>query len=62
MTRVMLNGKKLPVKLRAESIHAACYILNRVTLRIGTKQTPYEILKGRKTFTTFVSLKVSAMC
>ncbi|KAL2532301.1 Retrovirus-related pol polyprotein from transposon tnt 1-94 [Abeliophyllum distichum] len=48
MARVMLNSRKLPVKLWAEAVSTACYVLNRVTIRTGTSQTPYEIWKGRK--------------
>lgn len=43
MARVILNSKKLPVKLWAKAINMACYILNCVTLRTDTKRTPYEI-------------------
>lgn len=42
MARVMLNSQKGLVRLWIEVINIACYILNRVMLRIGTKQTPYE--------------------
>lgn len=48
MARVMLNSKKLPLRLWAEALNTACYTINRVYLRPGTTQTPYEIWKGKK--------------
>ncbi|XP_024177999.1 uncharacterized protein LOC112183918 [Rosa chinensis] len=35
-------------KNRAEAISTACYTINRVFLRPGTKQTAYELWKGKK--------------
>ncbi|KAL5849177.1 hypothetical protein ACOSQ4_007190 [Xanthoceras sorbifolium] len=48
MARVMLNSKKLPRNFWAEAVNTACYISNRVFLRPGTRQTPYELWKGKK--------------
>ncbi|XP_062103169.1 uncharacterized protein LOC133814190 [Humulus lupulus] len=47
MARVMLNAKKLSKRLWAEAVNTTCYISNRVHLRPGTKQTSYELWKGR---------------
>ncbi|CAL8084935.1 unnamed protein product [Prunus armeniaca] len=48
MARVMLNSKNLAKHFWAEAVSTACYISNRVFVRSGTKQTPYEIWKGKK--------------
>ena len=48
MARVMLYSKDVPKNLWAEAVSTACYIINRVYLRPGTHQTPYEIWKGKK--------------
>ncbi|XP_020415606.1 uncharacterized protein LOC109948093 [Prunus persica] len=48
MARVMLNSKNLAKHFWVEAVSTACYISNRVFLRSGTKQTPYEIWKGKK--------------
>ncbi|CAL8162045.1 unnamed protein product [Prunus armeniaca] len=48
MARVMLNSKNLAKHFWAEAINTACYISNRVFVRSGTNQTPYEIWKGKK--------------
>ncbi|CAL2246732.1 unnamed protein product [Prunus armeniaca] len=48
MARVMLNSKNLAKHFWAEAVNTACYISNRVFVRSGTKQTPYEIWKGKK--------------
>ena len=44
MERVMLNSKKLTMKLWTEAVSIACYIINRVYVRSGMGKTPYEIL------------------
>ncbi|KAI5426708.1 hypothetical protein KIW84_032223 [Lathyrus oleraceus] len=46
--RVMLHAKHLPYHFWAEAMNISCYIHNRVTLRIGTPTTLYELWKGRK--------------
>lgn len=43
MTRMMINVKNISKRLWAEAINKACYICNRIHLRPGTVQTPYEI-------------------
>ncbi|CAL2226249.1 unnamed protein product [Prunus armeniaca] len=48
MARVMLNSKNLAKHFWVEAVNMACYISNRVFLRSGTKQTLYEIWKGKK--------------
>ncbi|KAL2532297.1 Retrovirus-related pol polyprotein from transposon tnt 1-94 [Abeliophyllum distichum] len=48
MARIMLNNRKLPIKLWAEAVSTTCHVLNGVTIRTSTSQTPYEIWKGRK--------------
>ncbi|KAI5318181.1 hypothetical protein L3X38_037889 [Prunus dulcis] len=47
MARVTLNSKNLTKHFWAEAVSTACCISNRVFLRSGTKQTPYEIWKGK---------------
>ncbi|XP_062100847.1 uncharacterized protein LOC133806773 [Humulus lupulus] len=47
MARVMLNAKKLSKRLWVETVNTTCYISNRVHLRPDTKQTSYELWKGR---------------
>jgi len=41
--RVMLHAKHLPYRFWAEAMNTTCHIHNRVTLRIGTKKTLYEL-------------------
>ena len=48
MARVMLLSKQLPPKFWAEALNTAVYVINRVYLRPGTLQTPYELWKGLK--------------
>ncbi|XP_031268825.1 uncharacterized protein LOC116127306 [Pistacia vera] len=48
MARAMLNDKKILTRLWAKAINTACHIANRVFLRKGTSQTPYELRKGKK--------------
>ncbi|KAG5562829.1 hypothetical protein RHGRI_005526 [Rhododendron griersonianum] len=48
MARVMLHAKKIARRFWAEAVHTACYVINRVYLRPGTMNTPYELWKGRK--------------
>ena len=48
MTRVMLLSNNVPRNLWAEAVNMACYIGNRVFLRLGTRNTSYELWKGRK--------------
>ena len=48
MARVMMNSKKLSSTLWAKVINTACYTINRLHLRLGTIETPYEICKSKK--------------
>ncbi|TYK21077.1 gag-pol polyprotein [Cucumis melo var. makuwa] len=48
MARVMLHAKDLPIYFWVEALNAACHIHNRVTLRLRTTFTSYELWKGRK--------------
>ena len=47
MARAMLNSKNLSKRLWAETLNTACYTINHVSLRSGTKKTPYELWKGK---------------
>lgn len=44
----MFHVKKLPYHFWAKSMNTTCYIHNRVTIRFGTKDTMYELWKGRR--------------
>jgi len=46
--RAILYAKNLPVKLWAEAINTACYILNRTPTVNNQGVTPYEIWINRK--------------
>ncbi|KAK0594125.1 hypothetical protein LWI29_032791 [Acer saccharum] len=48
MARVMLLSNNVPRNLWAKAVNTACYIGNQVFLRPGTRQTLYELWKGRK--------------
>ncbi|KAK0608504.1 hypothetical protein LWI29_031711 [Acer saccharum] len=48
MARVMLLSNNVPSNLWAEAINTACYIGNRVFLRPGTRNTSYELWKGKR--------------
>ncbi|CAM8997381.1 unnamed protein product [Rhodiola kirilowii] len=48
MARVMIHAKKVPLKLWAEAMNTACYVINRVTIRTGIEKTCYELWKGKK--------------
>ncbi|KAK0594664.1 hypothetical protein LWI29_010466 [Acer saccharum] len=48
MARVMLLSNNVPRNLWAEAINTACYIGNRVFLRPGTRNTSYELWKGKR--------------
>ncbi|KAG5528763.1 hypothetical protein RHGRI_029433 [Rhododendron griersonianum] len=48
MARVMLHAKKIARRFWAEAVHTACYVINRVYLRPGTSNTPYELWKGKR--------------
>ena len=44
----MLHNKDMARNLWGEAINTACYTVNRVYFRPGTKKTSYELRKGRK--------------
>src|SRR5574338_561147 len=46
--RTLLNGTTLSKYFWAEAVATACYVLNRVSIRPLTKNTPYELINGRK--------------
>ncbi|KAK4857018.1 hypothetical protein QYF36_023722 [Acer negundo] len=48
MTRVMLLSNNVPRNLWVEAVNTACYIGNRVFLRLGTRNTCYELWKGKR--------------
>lgn len=43
----MLHGNNVSTRFWAEAINTACYTINRVYVRPGTKMTPYEIWRGK---------------
>ena len=49
MARAMLHNKDMARNLWGEAINTTCHTINRVYFRLGTKKTPYELWKGRKT-------------
>ena len=48
MARIMLLESGLSKGFQAEAVNTACYIQNRVFLRLILKKAPYELWKGRK--------------
>ena len=48
IARVMLLSNKVPRNLWAEAVNTACYIGNRVFLRPDTRNTNYELWKGKR--------------
>ena len=44
----MLRNKDMARNLQGEDVNTACYTINRVYFRPGTKKTHYELWKGRK--------------
>ena len=48
MARAMLHNKDVARNLWGEVVNTACYTINRVYFKPGTKKTPYELWKGRK--------------
>ena len=43
MARVMLNSKKLSIRLWTEVISTACYTINIVYLRLSNNKTTYDL-------------------
>ena len=48
MARVMLNNKSMPKSFWGETINTACHTLNRVYFHPDTKNTRYELWRGKK--------------
>lgn len=48
MAKVMLHAKNIFLLLWAETMNIVCHIHNRITTRLGTSITIYELGKGRK--------------
>jgi hypothetical protein len=48
-----MHAQNLPYQFWAEAMHTRCHIHNRVTLKSGTKETKYELWKGRKPNATY---------
>ena len=48
MARFMLLSINVPRNLWAKAVNTACYIGNRVILRPGTRNTSYELWKGKR--------------
>ena len=46
--RTLLSSTDLPQNFWAEAVATACYVLNRVSLRPKTKNTPYELFFNKK--------------
>lgn len=46
--RVMIKGRKIPIKLWVQAVNTACYTLNGVYLRSITIKTPCPLWKGNK--------------
>ncbi|KAG7599123.1 Zinc finger CCHC-type superfamily [Arabidopsis suecica] len=47
MARTMIHRNNISEGFWAEAVSTACYIINRVYVKPGTKTTPYEIWKGK---------------
>jgi hypothetical protein len=50
MARMMLNEHRTPRRFWADAISTACYISNRIFLRLISHLTPFELHFGRKHF------------
>ena len=48
MARVMIHMHDIPMQFWAEAINIACYIANRIFLKLGIKKTSYELWTVRK--------------
>lgn len=47
MARAMMLGNHVATRFWAEAVNTACYIINRVYVKPGSRVTPYEIWKGK---------------
>lgn len=45
--RAMMHYNNVETRFWAEAVSTACYIINRVYVKPGTKTTPYEIWRGK---------------
>jgi hypothetical protein len=43
----MLDEHRTPRRFWAEAVNTACYVLNRIYLRVYKKKTCYELMRGR---------------
>ena len=48
MACVMLHNKKMPKSFWGEAVNTACHTLNRVYFIPDSKQTPYELWRGKR--------------
>ena len=48
MAGAMLHNKDMVRNLWGEAVNIACHMVNRVYFKPDTKNTPYELWKGRK--------------
>ena len=48
MARVMLNTKSMAKSFWGEAVNIVCHTLNMVYFRPDTKNTPYELWRGKK--------------
>jgi hypothetical protein len=47
MARTMLDEHRTPRRFWAEAVNTACYVSNRIYLRVHKKKTCYELMHGR---------------
>jgi transposase InsO family protein len=47
MARTMLDEHRTPRRFWAEAVNTACYLSNRIFLRVHKKKTCYELMHGR---------------
>jgi hypothetical protein len=47
MARTMLDEHRTPRRFYAEAVNTACYVSNRIYLRVHKKKTCYELMHGR---------------
>jgi hypothetical protein len=50
MARTMLDEHRTLRRFWAEAVNTACYVSNRIYLRVHKKKTCYELMHGRKCF------------
>jgi hypothetical protein len=47
MARTMLDEHRTPIRFWAEAVNNACYVSNKIYLRVHKKKTCYELMHGR---------------